>query len=91
MRALLAFLLMTGAAMADQPCVPDFDRVTKALHDQFGEEPQIIGLMNNGRPIFIFANPKTGTWTVIFQSANGQFCSPASGTDYKTAPVGAPT
>lgn len=90
MRLAVAFLCISTAAHA-APCLPDLDQFAKALHDQFGEVPQVGGLMPQGRPLIIFANPATGTWTAVLQTREGQFCSPASGEGFKAMPTGQPT
>lgn len=91
MRLALALILLASTASAGTPCLPDFDAFAKALKDRFGEVPQVIGLMPKGRPMVIFANPETGTWTAVIQSEQGTFCSPASGESFKAIPPGNPT
>ena len=91
MRLAVAFLCLAIPAQAGTPCLPDFDQFAKALHDRFGEVPQVGGVMGGGRPLVIFSNPATGTWTVVIQAADGSFCSPASGEGFKAVPPGQPT
>lgn len=87
----IALALMTTAAHATAPCLPTIDAFAKALQSGYGEVPQTIGMKGDGLPLIIFANPATGTWTIIIQAQDGRFCSPASGKDYHAAPKGAPT
>lgn len=91
LRLAFAFLFLATAAHAGSPCLPDLDRFAKALHDQFGEVPQVGGLMPQGRPLIIFVNTDTGTWTIVIQAADGTFCSPASGEGFKAISPGQPT
>lgn len=92
MKALsLALSLIVTPASAETPCLPTFEDFAAALERTFEEVPQIIGTMNGGRGLIVFANPKTGTWTIVVESPDGQFCSPASGLNFIAAPQGDPT
>jgi hypothetical protein len=90
MRALLFLALMTTPAFAETPCLPSLDDYAAALADQYGEQPQIIGTMQGGAAFLMFANPETGSWTVIVQAPDGRYCSPASGENYIAAKQGDP-
>lgn len=89
MRALLALCLLTTAAHAETPCLPSLDDYAAALQQGYGETPQIVGTMR-GAAFLMFANPATGTWTVVIEAPDGRFCSPASGENYIAAKQGEP-
>lgn len=90
MRALIALALTAAPAFAEAPCLPTLEAFAGALQDRYGETPQIIATMQQGAPFLMFANPETGTWTVVVQSPDGRYCSPASGNNYLTAKQGEP-
>ncbi len=60
--ALAAFLLPASAA--GQICVQG--QYEKYLKDQYGETPVARGLAESGSLMIIFANEKTGSWTLSF-------------------------
>lgn len=90
MRALLALALSTCPAMAETPCFPSLDDFAFALADRYGEQPQIIGTMTGAGAFLMFANPATGSWTVVIEAPDGRYCSPASGENFIAAPQGEP-
>lgn len=90
MRALFALAMLATPAMAETPCLPTLDAYAAALENDWGEVPQIVGTMQRGAAFLIFANPATGTWTVVVQSPDGRYCSPASGANFIAAKQGEP-
>ncbi len=90
MRALLLLALMTTPAFAETPCLPSLDDYATALADQYGEQPQILGTMTGAGAFLMFANPATGSWTVLIETPDGRYCSPASGENFIAAPQGEP-
>ena len=89
-RTLAALLCASTAAHAEAPCLPTLDAFAAALERGFGEVAQIGGVMQEGRALLMFANPKTGTWTIVVQAPDGRYCSPAAGRDYRAALQGDP-
>jgi len=90
MRTLIALLCASTAAHADAPCLPTLEAFAGALADRYGEVVQVGGVMPAGAPLLLFANPETGTWTIVVRSPDGRYCSPASGTYYRAVKPGAP-
>lgn len=90
MRALLALALFATPAIAETPCFATLDAFAFALADRYGEQPQIIGTMTGAGAFLMFANPATGTWTIVIEAPDGRYCSPASGQNYIAAPKGDP-
>lgn len=88
--ALFVLMLPPSAARADTPCMASLDAYAKALADQYGEQPQIIGTMTGAGAFLVFANPATGSWTVLIGTPDGRYCSPASGENYIAAKQGEP-
>lgn len=81
--SLLAFLLLTGPAVA-QTCEPRPDMAAK-LADKYGESMQFSGLQKTrgGQAVLeVWASPETGTYTVLLSHANGLSCIIAVGTDF---------
>jgi hypothetical protein len=90
MRTLIALLLTATAAHAETPCLPTLKAYAAALAEGWGETAQAGGTMQRGGVLMVFANPLTGTWTIVIQSPDGRYCSPASGTDYGAVKPGEP-
>jgi hypothetical protein len=83
MKALLAFLLLTGPAFA-QNCAPRPDLVAR-LSDAYGETLRFGGLQKTtgGQAVLeVWASPETGTYTVLLSHASGLSCIVAVGTDF---------
>ena len=76
--AALAILTATGAAAQQSNCGPALD-LLQVLQDRYGEVAQSRGLMGSGDLLFIFANPETGSWSVVTASPSGIACLRASG------------
>jgi hypothetical protein len=84
---------LTLAVQADDPgprtgpqCGP-YLRIAEYLqHGQWAESPFIEGqLSGNGSVMHLFANPQTGTWTIIQQTAAGG-CIIGAGVGLRPAP-----
>ena len=58
--------------------------LTAVLEDRFGETPVAMGTVGEYYIMEVFANPETGTWTVVLTQANGTACGIASGDDLET-------
>ena len=57
----LAFLASPAAA---SPCF-DAMEARQTLAEKYGEEMHMIGEAVEGGQIVLFANPETGTWTIV--------------------------
>ena len=75
--ALLALIIATVPVHAEPQCAP-VERVMQFLSAQHGESPVVIGLMPTAM-MQVWANPDTGTWTLLRITPDGQACMMASG------------
>lgn len=66
------------------------DEVAKALADQFGEVVQAQGITADGRLLQVWANPKTGSWTVTMSTPGGILCLVTAGERFQIAKPGEP-
>lgn len=68
----LAFALLATPAAANPNCGKYAD-IAKALSEQYGEAPVERGF---AAPDLVewWANPETGTWTIVMYSAHGNAC-----------------
>lgn len=55
------------------------DGLVTILETQYGETPAAIGTVGGAYVMEMFANPETGTWTVVLTQANGTACGITSG------------
>ena len=58
-------------------------KMVEKLHARFGESRQSVGLTPGGQALEIFAQPETGTWTILLTLPNGTSCMMASGHAYQ--------
>ncbi len=80
---LVAAVLGTTPAEAQQvPCAPR-DIVVERLKSGYGESPAGLGIQSSGQLIEVWAAPGTGTWTVLMSRPDGNTCVVASGTDWQ--------
>lgn len=89
-KIILAACLATPAAA--QTC-DDRDVVTGALAHRFGETQQGYGYAPTSQGGFVaevYANPETGTWTILMTMDDGQMCLVMHGDRWRTAPTGDP-
>jgi len=54
-----------------------------ALKNKYGETPIAMGTVGGDYVMEVFANPETGTWTVVLTQANGTACGITSGDNYE--------
>ncbi len=54
------------------------NEMVKALHDQFREEAQAVGVVDKDAVIEVFVS-HTGTWTILATGTDGNSCLVASG------------
>lgn len=83
MKALLAFLLLTGPAYANT-CAPRPDVVAK-LENDYGEALRFGGMQTaRGQQLVMefWASAETGTYTVLLTYPSGLSCIVAVGTDF---------
>lgn len=79
--------LLPSAAHAQAPMCKPFKEITDYLATKFAEVPASMGIMDQGKTMMIqFANPETGTWTLIALGTGGIGCVMASGDGYTEAP-----
>ena len=57
----------------------EYEAVRKILREKYGEVRFFIGADSTGRILEIWRNPKTGSWTAVIVTAEGNACVPASG------------
>lgn len=74
--------LSAGIAQAQQ-CVQFSDGAAR-LVSEYGESIIGRGLTPNGAAVVIFANPDTGTWTVVVATPDGCSQVPAAGEAWVT-------
>lgn len=82
------YLLATHGAQAQQAQCGERLAIVETLQARFGETRQSIGLARNNGIVEVFASTSTGSWTILFTSANGNTCLVASGQNYEN--TGAP-
>lgn len=84
MRLVVAALAaMAAPASAQTICMGYADAVSD-LQTKHGEAITITGLAEGGNVIAMFANPDTGTWTMIVVHPTGLACYLAHGTNAET-------
>jgi hypothetical protein len=81
-------VIATAEAQMQQPGVAEVpaasticgERVemVKALQEQFSEEPQAVGQVDNNAVIEVFVS-HAGTWTILATGTDGKSCLVASG------------
>lgn len=59
------------------------NEMVRALHDQFREEPQAVGQVDDQAVIEVFVS-NTGTWTILATGTDGMSCLVASGDGWDT-------
>ncbi|MBK1636734.1 hypothetical protein [Rhodovulum adriaticum] len=89
MRPLLvaAALALPIPAMAD-PCAPRAEALVQ-LAQHYGEALQATGLVGDHALVELFANPRTGSWTILATLPSGLSCVVAAGDAFGAAPGGA--
>ncbi len=75
-------LALTPAHAAAAQCTSRANMVQQ-LNERYGESSQSIGLTPSGETLELFADPETGTWTILLSFADGTSCMMAAGTDYQ--------
>ena len=80
-RLMLALFAITSPAFAQDQCGPTVAAI-ETLSTRFGEGYRSGGLAD-GILVQMFANPQTGTWTVLATDPRGFSCVIAAGGDYQ--------
>ena len=93
MKQILAFallsLVMAFPVHADGHCMASMS-ISKTLKTQYGEVPVVTAMRKAGAPIIMFANLKTGTYTVVMVGPKVS-CFIDTGTDLEIIMQGAPS
>jgi len=63
------------------PC-GDPAKIIGHLVGKYGERPVGAGIMSGTDPMMIYANPKTGTFSIVVRRSNGMACLVMGGTGY---------
>lgn len=69
------------APPTQNPCAPT-PGVTKMLKDRYGETPGAAAITDDGAPLLIFSNPKTGTFTITIRRPGGVTCLMTGGNSW---------
>jgi hypothetical protein len=88
MRLALILIFLAAPAWAQEQCAPR-DRLVGELKGRFGET-RVSEALAQHDIIETWANPKTGSWTILRTSPDGRTCMIASGTHYRHVPQGEP-
>lgn len=78
---ILLALIFPRPSSAQANCGPR-DVLLERLAGQYGEERQSVGLARN-LMFEIFANPDTGSWTIVATRAGGSSCVMAAGQSFE--------
>ena len=86
MAAAAAVFIAVSPAVADVICNPR-SVIVEHLKKEYGEQPLMFGLNNDGRVIELFVTPNGATWTLLVTNMRGISCVVTSGETWeKTAP-----
>ncbi|MEL7465776.1 MAG: hypothetical protein AAFN79_17030 [Pseudomonadota bacterium] len=67
------------------------DQIVSQLQSVHGESRQAVGLQQNARVMETYANPETGSWTIIVSTPTGVACLVAAGEAFQAnAEIAAP-
>lgn len=95
-KLLLARFVLLAAALLISPepvsaaahCRARRAEIIDHLKQQYSEKLIVRGLSAEGQFVFEFwANPATGTWTIVGHMSGGVTCIHASGTDFEQLPA----
>jgi hypothetical protein len=64
--------------------------LTVALATSYSEAPVIMGITSTGAVLELWANPETGTWTVLTVTPDGVACIRATGDNFTPISGGEP-
>lgn len=80
--ALIFWITAAMAAFAEAPVCNLRNTTVAHLADTYGEQLQMYGLSSDGIVTEFYANPETGSWTLLASNARGISCYVASGELY---------
>ena len=63
-------------------CLPR-DVWVQRLGEGYQETRRIVAMLSNNTVLEVFANPETGTFTILVTNVEGVSCAPAAGTNYE--------
>jgi hypothetical protein len=86
---LTAALCAIGAPVAAQSQCGGLADMLAGLHQTYGENPRVSGLMTGGDVLLITAAPGGG-WTALGVTADGQACILAAGEAFEVQPAPIP-
>ncbi len=75
---------MIGTSTAAIQCGPHL-RMTQVLASKYSEAPKAIGTVNQARFMEVYT-AKSGSWTILITSADGNSCIVAAGQDWEDVP-----
>ncbi|MEM7270038.1 MAG: hypothetical protein AAF401_12400 [Pseudomonadota bacterium] len=78
-------VIPTNAAAQGRVCA-ERDKIVERLEATHGEVRQSFGLQRNAGVIETYANPDTGSWTIIVSLPTGLSCLVAVGEAYQSDP-----
>ncbi len=81
-------LAAASASKAQNRLCGNRDQVIAQLESVHGESRQSVGLQPNARVMETFANPDTGSWTIIVSLPTGMSCLVAAGEAYQAEAKG---
>ena len=90
MRAVIALCLMASPIHAQATQCAERAGVVEALKIKYGEVQIMLGRQGPDSVLEVFANRKTGSWTVLTTNMAGLSCLRSAGTDLVVAKPGEP-
>ena len=86
MRYLIAFMLLTSMAWADETQLPcnDRDLIIARLASQFSEAPVALGLTSAGGLLEVTTTENGEEWTILITSPQGISCIVATGENWRS-------
>ncbi len=72
-----------SAQVAEVPLCGRYDQQARLLRERRGEYPVFWGRSGPGVTVRLFANPKTGTWTILRVLGNSLACIEDNGSGAK--------
>lgn len=81
--AAAATLIVAQPAASQGRLCGQRDQVVEQLKSVHGEYRQNVGLQPNARVMETFANPETGSWTILVSLPSGLSCLVAAGEAYQ--------
>ncbi len=78
---IVALILSVSAARAQGNCAARAI-VLERLASKYGESRQSVGIAANNAIVEVYANPESGSWSIIVTAQAGKSCLVASGRGY---------